>query len=239
MSTSEKNQVDDLTRLKAEYYQRDHAASLLDKYSVFDKTHQFTIQQRQRAIIQELRAHGVSNISDKRILDLGCGRGNNLLEFLTYGALPVSSHGCDIIFERVAEAKSKNPFLPLSCTDGQYLPYPIHSFDIVLQFTVFSSILDAKIKQNIAQEIVRVLKPGGCLIWYDFWTNPTNPQTKGIPPGEIRALFPGCSIRLRRITLAPPITRLLVNTSWIFCLLLEKTKIFNSHYLGIICPKKT
>ena len=40
-----------------------------------------------------------------------------------------------------------------------------------------------------------------------FWLNPTNPQTRGVRPAEIRQLFPGCSFKFERITLAPPITR--------------------------------
>ena len=181
MNNSESHQPGDLDRLKAEYFLRDHSSRVLNKYSVFDKTHLFTIQQRQRSVIHELRKLGITHLQGLRILDLGCGRGNNLLELSTYGALPDLSHGCDLIFDRVSEAKRKNPLLPLSCVDGQFLPYPKQCFDIVLQFTVFSSILDDQIKHNIAKEILRVLKPGGCLLWYDFWTNPTNPQTKGIP----------------------------------------------------------
>lgn len=35
-------------------------------------------------------------------------------------------------------------------------------------------------------------------------------------------------------TLALPIARLLIPISWILCELLEKLKIFNTHYLAII-----
>ena len=71
-------------------------------------------------------------------------------------------------------------------------------------------------------------------MWYDFWLNPTNPQTKGIRPAEIRQLFPGCRCSFQRITLAPPLARRIIPLSWGLGLLLEGLKLFNSHYLAAI-----
>jgi len=83
-----------------------------------------------------------------------------------------------------------------------------------------------------------VVLKGICLVtyffYYDFWLNPTNPQTRGIRPAEIRHLFPGCQIEFHRITLAPPIARRLVPISWQLSALLEKLLVFNSHYLSVI-----
>ena len=62
-------------------------------------------------------------------------------------------------------------------------------------------------KHRIAAEMCRVLRPGGLILWYDFWINPLNPQTRGVRPVEIRAMFPGCEYRFKRITLASPIAR--------------------------------
>ena len=57
---------------------------------------------------------------------------------------------------------------------------------------------------------------------------------KGVGKQEIKKLFPNCKFEFHRITLAPPIARLLVPVSWILCELLEKLKIFNTHYLAVI-----
>ena len=73
--------------------------------------------------------------------------------------------------------------------------------------------------------------------WYDFWLNPTNPQTRGIRPAEIRRLFPNCRYEFHKITLAPPIARRVVPISWMLALFLESLKIFNSHYLVAIRPQ--
>jgi hypothetical protein len=117
------------------------------------------------------------------------------------------------------------------------LPYASRSFDLVLQLTAFSSILDDRIRCAIAGEMLRVLKPGGLIVWYDFWLNPTNRQTRGIRPAEILRLFPGSSVEFQRVTLAPPIARRLMPISWIACELLENLRIFNTHYLAAIRQK--
>jgi hypothetical protein len=89
-------------------------------------------------------------------------------------------------------------------------------------------------KRNIAKEMLRVLKNHGIILWYDFiYNNPKNPDVRGVKKKEIYELFPSV-IYLNRITLAPPITRLLAPYSYLACYLLEKVKIFNTHYLGII-----
>jgi hypothetical protein len=84
--------------------------------------------------------------------------------------------------------------------------------------------------------MMRVVKRNGLILSYDFWLNPSNPQTRGLRPDEIRRLFPGCRFEFHRITLAPPIARRLVPASWLLCAFLEKLKIFNTHYLVAIRP---
>jgi len=159
-----------------------------------------------------------------------------LLDYLIYGASLANISVCDLLLFRIRDAYDILHHLPLSCSDGQNPPYPNAAFDLVLQYTVFTSILDDHIKSNLAAEMLRIIKPEGIILWYDYWLNPTNSHARGIRPAEIRRLFPGCRFVFRRITLAPPISRLLVPLSWVACALLEKMRIFNSHYLVAIHP---
>ena len=85
--------------------------------------------------------------------------------------------------------------------------------------------------------MVRVLKkPRGLILWYDFWWNPANDQTRGIRPAEIRRLFPDCRFHFSRITLAPPLSRRLAPLSRTLTHLLENLKMFNTHFLAAIQP---
>jgi hypothetical protein len=93
-------------------------------------------------------------------------------------------------------------------------------------------------KKNIAGEVLRVLRPEGIIVWYDYqFNNPRNPDVKGVKASEINELFPECIIDLKRSTLAPPLTRAIAPYSFLICYLLEKIKIFNTHYLGAIRKK--
>ncbi len=224
----------DLDRLRAEYVDRERRLAGSDIYSLFNPAHLFMTQQRQRVTLKTLRRLGFYPLDQRCILEVGCGRGGVLLEYLSYGAAPTRIHGIDLLGDRVAEARARMPSLSLSCAEGQHLPYPAGVFDLVLQYTAFSSLLDDGVKANVAREMLRVLRPDGAIVWYDYWLNPTNPQARGIRPAEIRRLFPGCEYHFQRVTLAPPITRRLVRLSWLLCCALEKAVLLNTHYLAVI-----
>lgn len=228
--------LSDLDRLRTEYADRARRLANSDIYSPFNTSYLFTLHQRQRAVLDLLRRSGIQQLQNKSILEVGCGRGGVLHEFLGLGASPDLLHGTDLLPDRVADAHSLLPHLPITCADGQHLPYKDSSFDLVLQYTVFSSVLDIEVKRNLAREMLRVLRPRGLILWYDFWFNPTNRQTKGIRPKEIRELFPTCSYAFRRITLAPPIARKLASRSWLACYFMESLTVFNTHYLAAIQP---
>jgi len=230
------SETGDIQRLRQEYADRERRLVDNDIYSPFNSANLFILQQRQRATLALLKQLGCERLPPQRILELGCGRGGVLLEYLGYGAAPGRLHGCDLLLDRVQSAHHLLPNLALACADGQNLPYPRGTFDIEMQYTAFSSILDDQVKANLARELLRTLRPGGLIVWYDFWLNPINPQTRGIRPQEVRRLFPGCRYTFRKITLAPPIARRVVKLSWSLALLLENLGIFNSHYLVAIRP---
>jgi len=224
----------DLDRLRNEYADRKTRLAGRDLYSFFYAPYLFAIQQRQRALIKLLKRFGLSSLSGKRILEVGCGGGGVLLEYLTLGADPENLFGIDLLHDRLVEVHHRLPLAGISCADGQHLPFPDRSFDLVLQYTAFSSVLDDGIKHQMAADMLRVLKPGGAIIWYDFWLNPTNHQTRGIRLAEIIQLFPNRKIVYNKITLAPPVARRIIPVSWGLGLMLESVKVLNSHYLAII-----
>jgi hypothetical protein len=93
-------------------------------------------------------------------------------------------------------------------------------------------------KENIASEMLRVLKADGTIIWYDYYVNnPWNPDVRGVKKKEIQELFPNCVLSLKRVTLAPPIVRILGPFSTLLCLILDKVPLLRSHYLGMIRRK--
>ncbi len=225
---------DDIARLLNEYEKRRRRFADRDLYSVFNRANLFMIQQRQREVLTLLKQKGFTTPARYQILEMGCGDGGVLTEFLGFGALPGNLFGVDLLHDRLQRAHHCLPGSGCANADGQALPFPSGTFDLVLQYTAISSILDSRLRRDICADILRVLKPEGLILSYDFWLNPLNNQTRGLRPREIRQLFPGCRYTFRLITLAPPITRRLVPISWSAALFLESLKIFNTHYLSAI-----
>jgi SAM-dependent methyltransferase len=219
------------------YRQRHQHYKYAELYSPFNPGHLFMVQGRQRAVLALLQAAGLAPLTGRAILEVGCGAGGVLHEYLGYGVDRQRLHGVELLGWRLAEAQARLPHLPLACADGQRLPYADGSFDLVCQYTVFTSVVDAGSKRRLAQEMMRVTRPGGAILWYDYWINPVNRDVKAIGADEIRSLFPGAEIRLRRITLAPPLARWLAPRSWLLATWLEATGLLNTHYLGLIRVK--
>jgi ubiquinone/menaquinone biosynthesis C-methylase UbiE len=226
--------LDDIARLRNEYEHRKHRFAESDLYSLFNRANLFIVQQRQREVLTVLKRNGFSDLSNMSILEMGCGNGGVLTEFLGFGAFPENLFGIDLLQDRLPRARRILPGSNFANADGQSLPYSSKTFDLVLQYTAISSILDPEIRQNICADMLRVLNPGGMILWYDFWLNPTNPQTRGVCPAEIRRLFPNCNFEFHRTTLAPPIARRIVPFSWGLAFFLESLQVFNTHYLVAI-----
>ena len=99
----------DLDRLRIEYANREHRFSGSDLYSTFNPGYLFAMQQRRRAILKLLARHNFSSLSNKRVLQVGCGGGGVLLEFLGDGASPAQLSGVDLLRPRLLEAGQKLP----------------------------------------------------------------------------------------------------------------------------------
>ncbi len=228
--------MSDLDRLRNEYARRERQLAGDDRYSLSNPAHRFMKSQLQKKVAGLLAQVGTGDLASLRLLEVGCGNGNVLADFQSLGAQPHRLFGIDLLPARLNQARASYPSFPLVNADGQSMPFPARSFDLIFQFTAFSSILDGGVKRNAARDMLRVLRPSGLILWYDFFFNPVNPQTRGIHLSEIHHLFPDCHFTTKRVTLAPPVTRALASVSWKLCLFLESLKIFNTHHLVAICP---
>jgi len=227
----------EVSRILSEYENRERNIPEY-YYSVTNPTCFFRFVQRTRAIHKAFRRYGFLPLKDKKILDVGCGKGEWLVELETWGARQELLHGIDLDSNRIEKARRRLPAADLRIGHAEELPWPDHTFDLVIQATLFTSILSDTMKQKIATEMLRILKPNGVILWYDFrFNNPHNPNVKAVTAQEIISLFPDAKIEFNKETLAPPITERLIRFSWIACLLLEKIPFLRTHYLGVIRKK--
>lgn len=106
-------------------------------------------QQRRLEMIKRWggeRVHGF-------VLENGCGLGEYLQRLAGDAKMAV---GLDIEFERLLDAKSKNP--NLVCAAGEYLPFKCGQFDLILSNEVIEHVRDDR--ESVA-EIARALDVGG------------------------------------------------------------------------------
>lgn len=190
----------------AERYARRDAG---DRYSPLRPEVNRLLQERQRALLKLLADAGIGTVQDLRLTEVGCGSGGNLLELLQLGFSPQHLQGIELLPERLEQARQRLPAaLTLLGGDASQAAVSPASQDLVLQSTVFSSLLDDAFQQQLARAMWQWLRPGGAVLWYDFTVdNPRNRDVRGVPVARIRQLFPQGRVTARRVTLAPPLAR--------------------------------
>lgn len=105
---------------------------------------------------------------DHKLLEVGCGRGDFLIEFQNAGLQCVG-------IDRENSAVEMNPHLEVYKCDitSEKFPFNDSSIDVVYHKSVIEHVYDPA---NLMDETLRVLKPGGKLIiltpdWHTQWRN--------------------------------------------------------------------
>ncbi len=164
---------------------------------------------RRLALLGLLAKAGIADPSQLQVLEVGCGSGGNLLELVQLGFSPSRLGGIELLPQRHAAARERLPAaVTLWLGDAVQAPIAPASQDLVMQFTVFSSLLDDGFQQQLAATMWRWLRPGGAVLSYDFVVgNPGNRDVRAVPLRRLRTLFPQGRMRSLATTLAPPLAR--------------------------------
>ena len=102
------------------------------------------------------------DLNGKSVLDLGCGCGRNCVDFARRGAARVLGLDISEKMLAVAEKESRGPgieYIRLSMTE---LPRLADAFDFIYSSLAFHYVEDFP---KLAQDIYRLLGPGGCLLF--------------------------------------------------------------------------
>ncbi|MDR6756411.1 ubiquinone/menaquinone biosynthesis C-methylase UbiE [Mycoplana sp. BE70] len=170
-----------------------------------------------------------------RVLDVGCGYGSQLRWFNERGVPPENLFGVDLLSAHIESARRRYPAFNLMQANAERLSFPNDSFDIIVAFTIFSSVFENEMAGNIASEMLRVLKKSGAILWYDLrYPSPTNRSVRAMTRRRISRLFPSTVIRLKSISLLPPLADSLGPTAAITYPLLAGIPFLRSHYLGLL-----
>ncbi|MBV5330411.1 MAG: class I SAM-dependent methyltransferase [Chlorobium sp.] len=90
-------------------YDRRKAAVEPDRYSPLNPSVWQSMHERQRAMLQFFARRGILNFAETKLLEVGCGTGGNLLEFLRLGFQPENLTGIELLEDRVAQANKVLP----------------------------------------------------------------------------------------------------------------------------------
>lgn len=228
------------SRLRAAYRDRaERGASA--PYTWGSPGYVFEAHERERTLLRLLAQARALPLAGRQVLDVGCGSGRGLRELLRWGAEPEGLAGIDLREDALARARrTVAPTVRVECGSAARMPFRDGTFDLVVQGTMMSSVLEPQLRQRIAGEMMRVLKPGGTIVWYDVCVdNPSNPDVRGVGRDEIGALFAGCRVQLERIVLAAPVRRRLAPYSWMACYVLGRIPLLCTHFAGTIVTPGT
>ncbi|MBV9248651.1 MAG: class I SAM-dependent methyltransferase [Acetobacteraceae bacterium] len=191
--------------------------------------------ERRGAIGRVFADLGWHDLSSCTALEVGCSGGSNLADLVTMGFSEQRLTGIELRPELLTLARQKLPNACLIAGDACEVPIGPKSQDVILQFTVFSSLLDEEFRHRLATAMWRWLRPGGGILWYDFTiNNPFNPDVRGISLKSIPNLFPAGRIKNRRITLAPPLARIVCRVHPALYSVLNALPLLRTHVLSWI-----
>ena len=225
----------EVRRLEHVYKEYRERADIQAQWSYNNPGNQAILHERERHIAHVLGAGGLLPLRGRQVLDIGCGSGGVLASMIEYGAQLENLHGIDLLPERIEEARGYYPGIDFQAMNAESLSFPDAYFDLVMLFTVFSSILDRDMAQNVSAEVQRVLKTNGVVLWYDFrFNNPYNPHVHGMTQQAVRQLFPGFTLDLHKVTLLPPLARRLGWMTRPLYRFLALSPLLKTHYIGLL-----
>ncbi|SEQ84082.1 Methyltransferase domain-containing protein [Nitrosomonas sp. Nm51] len=142
---------------------------------------------RNDSLSKSWAAFSDTNVTDKDVLDFGCGDGH-LSFFLAKEKRPRRIVGVDInemAIERANETLAQTPYandmsIEFLVGNTDKLPVPDQSFDTVLAFDCMEHVMSPK---SILNDWYRVLRPGGrCLIEWFPYKGPWGPHMEALIP---------------------------------------------------------
>lgn len=188
-----------------------------------------------RARLKGQLAALLPGVARMRILEIGCGPGDVLELMKEIGAGEGHLTAVDLREGAIGHARRRFPGARLQVANAERLPFGGAEFDAVLLFTVLSSVLVRESQEKIAAEAIRVLRPGGAVVWYEMrLPNPWNRNVRPIGRVELGRLFPSLEPSLSSATLIPQIARRLGPLTGALFPALHAVPLLRSHWLGLL-----
>ena len=194
-----------------EHYYQTHGADRNDPLTNAGVTFQaFALERANIRALQRLQL----DRDQASVLDVGCGTGSSLLQFIKLGFLPQNLTGVDSSGERIAKAQARFPNVAFHCESAETMSFPDSIFDVTFESTLFMMLTEEEVAKRIAGEMLRVTRSGGYLMLADWrYAEPRSREHRAMTPKRIGSLFDvGGTTSLvarERGALVPPLGRFL------------------------------
>lgn len=176
--------------------------------SILNPGNLLMVQERERFLARLLRRAGWNSLDTLKGFEAGCSTGYNLRLLVQWGGRPENMAGIDLDPAAVDYCKAHSPEIRVHGGSADSIPEDADQFDLVLAFTLFSSVPDEEVSHGIARDLVRITRPGGMIVVYDMRRrSPGNRHVHPVSREDVRRWFPRCPIRVQTLTLAPPVAR--------------------------------
>ena len=214
---------------------KDLAERAASRWDPANRGNQAILVERRRVTRALLDQGGWLPLAGRRVLEVGSGGGAELAWLFELGASLSRVVGVDLLPDRVLAARRAFPDIEFRHGNAERLDFPPGEFDLVLAITLFSSIFDRRMASNVASEIVRVLRPGGALLWYDVrYHSVSNRNVRAVTAARVGELFPSLRGEVRTLTLLPPLARRLGPLTPAAYPVLVAAPPLRSHLIGLL-----
>jgi ubiquinone/menaquinone biosynthesis C-methylase UbiE len=180
-----------------------------------------------------------------KVLDVGCGAGASLFNFIRMGYSPSNLTGLDIRGQELHRAAETFPNVNFICGDAANMEFPSESFDIVIESKILTGRtgVSEDLGRRIASEMLRVAKQHAFIILVDWrYKAPWDRDHLALSQRRIATLFQVPSAtkihQIFRGALVPPIGRLVSKRTPFLYFILQAFCPFLVGELAVVLRKK-
>ncbi len=217
-------------RLRAHF----EPGALRRNYNPEDPGNRWLFRDRWDAILGALRSLRDTN-GPLRYIEIGSGDGEGLREVTLQEVTREPVVGLDLVVEGLRLSRTVCPGTSVVWADGAVLPFRDGSFDVVAQFLMLSSVLDGTRRRRVADESMRILRPGGWVVCLDLrYPQLRSSSRVALTLAKLRTLYPGGEISSTTLGLVPPLARVAAPLSPGLCRWLSRLSPLRVYRLAVI-----
>jgi len=210
-------------------------------WSLFNCCSLYISWKQLRTFIEILKDNHI-NPASKRVLDIGSGNGDFILNLLKIGFRPANITAVEYLGFRYEKLRERLPHI--RSVNGDFLQINLPDrYDLITLLAVLTSITDNTVRYKILEKALKLLKKEGILVLYDFFDDREvciNRYYRPLSLRKVREVCKGYEINVYdKVYLNMKIIKILCKFHLEELIpILEKLKFLNSNYHFVVIRKR-